>query len=1190
MKKFQALLVWLIGLGLVMVSSLSAQYGKQYAGPDDPAGDREAERTGFMNGNNVYLFFRNTTETADCCDLGYWVSRWPADFSGSKMHDGVALLAGARVFIENDSIPVTNLLQIQNRTDLDTLFYCQSSYRVMMDKDPGGNVEWGLYPVFGYFNDAGYNPNPAMSNKGDSWPLDGWPARGDEKKWPGVWNGRFGLGITYADLETYFVVNDAQDLENISTAGNARYFPRPGVKIGDKRPQVTIQRGKPWGGLGIRIEARGFQWKNPEAADCIFWEYTMANISNYDLPEMYFGFFVDNAVGGEEYDADDIACFDAKLDMCFSWDFDGQMIGGGGVPGCMGITYLESPGMATDGIDNDEDGIIDEQRDNVAVNYVDSLAGIASIPAFIDFYGKDKDGDGQKEYHFKRHWDADEDQDWQDGIDANENGVYDAQEFVGDDVGTDGSGPLDLDYPGPDANGTECNHRPDLIEGIGSEPNFGFTDVNESDMLGLTTFRYNLDWGLYALKNDQLQWTFLTQGIFDEAQTVPLNFCEEFATGIFPLFQGRTERISMAELHAMERLHEQTAPPYDAPALFTLKRTVQYIYESDYRFAQPPEVPTLKAIPGDGKVYLYWDNVAEKYTREPLLGNANDFEGYKLYKSTDPYMSDDKIITDGYGTPYLIRPIFECDLVDGKKGFADYGEFNGQEFNLGTDKGITNYYVDNSVMNGRTYYYVLIAYDYGIQDEDIEVAPSFNTYTLNIGRDENVEEISKNVAIVVPHQYAAGYTPSQVADIDYHQCFGKNTMQPEIVIPDSLKINHTYKVQFGSDIINPGAPQYINHGMSYRNSSIIVYDVTAGNSVAYQEDQRYFGVTGNWEKLYDYSQYQIPKEFVRFNTKKELVTLQFDGMRLHFTVPALAPEYDPFNSGWIIGAAAINITPPVREEDRLFPYDYHIIFTDNPSAYVGQTSSATMKDENNQRLDRKDLLLQYPFSFYVETPNYKDSTGANLRAELIGHDVNRNGKFDWFEDRVLVGFLMNQGRRKGLWAGLGFIFDFQRVRSEGDLPKPGHVFQVTFQRGFLPTDSVTFKLQGGTKALDAAALKQSMQKITVIPNPYLVTNVMEPAIGNWQRNQPRRLMFVNLPAQCTIKIFTIAGLLVNEIEVNNATAHRQSAWDTNSEANGTAFWDLRSKEGLEVSAGYYIYHVQARATGDEKVGKLAIIK
>ena len=1167
-----------------------AQYGKQYEGPDDPAGDKEAERTGIMNGNNVLTFFRNTTEQSDCCNLGYWVSRWPNDYSGSKMHDGICCLFGARVYVENDSIPVTDLNQIRTRTDLDTLYFCQGSYREYMDASPDGNVEWGLYPVFGYFNISEDNPNPAMSNKPASWPAAGWPARGDEVKWPGTWNGRFGLGIMKADLESYFVANDAQDQEYLGPEDRVKYYPRPGRFIGDKGPMPSVQNGLPWGGIGLRVEVRGFQWKNPEAADCIFWEYTIANISDYDLPEMYFGYHIDMAVGGEESEpADDIAYYNRDLDMAFTWDLDGQMVGGGGVPGCMGIAFLESPGVSTDGKDNDGDGLIDEQRDNAATRKVGPTEGIGNIADFTAFFGSDDDGDGVYSFDFKEHWDADEDQDWRDGDDANNDGIYQKNEFPGDDVGTDGSGPFDLDYPGPDANGTECNHMPDLIEGLGSEPNFGFTDVGESDMLGLTSFRYNMNWSIYLLRNDQAEWDFLTQGIFDEAQTTPTNFCEQFATGVFTLYRGRTERISMSELHAMERLHEQSAPPYDAPALFKLKEVVQFIYETDYQFAQPPLMPALKALAGDGKVYLSWDDIAQKYTYEPLLNNVNDFEGYKLYKSTDPYMSDDKIITDGFGTPMLIKPVFECDVVDGKKGFTDFGLVNGAGYYLGSDKGITNYFTDTDVINGRTYYYVLVAYDYGIKTGDVQVGPSFNTYTLNVGRDETVEEVSKNVAIVVPHQNAAGYTSPTLKDMEYHDAFGKNRITPQVVFPPFVKADRTYKVQFGSEVTTK-QPANTSHGLCYVNNSINIYDVNAGDSLIYTENDSDFA-GDNFEFWRLDTQFGEYKEGYRFRIDDDLATAEFDGLNLSFMLPAREPEINYVESGWIKGAAPIRLTEPTDSTTRVFPYDYNIIFTDNPAAYTGRARAATMKDEDFGRLDPKELLLKHNFNFYVETPNLKDSTGANLKADLVVHDVDRDGVFNWLIDRVLVGFLTDQGaaNRRDLWAGLAFIIDFQLAATEDQLPKPGDIFHIAYDRGFLPGDYFTFTTVG-EKLVDESLIKEDMEKIMVVPNPYVVTNVMEPAIGNWERNQPRRLMFTNVPAQCTIKIFTVSGLLVDEIEVNNAVGARKSPFDSNSESNGTAFWDLQSKEGLDIAAGYYLYRVESGLTGNVKMGKFAVIK
>ena len=64
----------------------------------------------------------------------------------------------------------------------------------------------------------------------------------------------------------------------------------------------------------------------------------------------------------------------------------------------------------------------------------------------------------------------------------------------------------------------------------------------------------------------------------------------------------------------------------------------------------------------------------------------------------------------------------------------------------------------------------------------------------------------------------------------------------------------------------------------------------------------------------------------------------------------------------------------------------------------------------------------------------------------------------------------------------------------------------------------------------------------------------------------------------------------DRIDVDNAVSNRATDWDLNSEANGTAFWDLKTREGLDVAAGYYMYHVKSHLTGKEKMGKFAVIK
>jgi len=1142
-------------LSIILLSATTVfGQGKVYDGPDDPAGDPAAIREGYMTGNRVFLYFRNSTQLSDWPKVE--VSKWPNTYEGTKMLDGIALLIGARVFITNDTIPVTDPIQrilLNAQHKLDTLYFLQTHYREEMDRDPTGQIEWGLYPVFGYFNEN--NEYPAMSNLPGSWPPAGWPAAHDQLKWKGEWDGRFGRGVIYADLETYFVANDAQDQEYLGPEDRVKYYPRPGRKIGDKRPNVTVQYGCPWGGIGIRVQQRGFQWNNPQARDAIFWEYSIANISDYDLPDVAFGYWVDNAIGdnvaggGED---DELGFFDRKIDLAYSWDING--IGQGGYPtGTMGFAYLESPGLAYDGIDNDEDGLTDEKRDNIAQMKIGPYDGITNLTNFLDFYRL-----STSDLH--EHWDADEDQDWMDGEDLNGNGVYDLGEDAGDDVGLDGVGPTELNYNGPDEG--ECNHKPDYREGIGCEPNFAATDVSESDMVGLTSFQlfpiqphrppYN-KW----FRNDKSMWEVIGSDTLIEYLGNISNLVETFASGPFPLYQGHVERISMSELHSYDPLEGLSSSEHSAPALYELKRIVQIIYEKDYRFAQLPKMPTLTATAGDGKVILTWDDIADTKTRDPFVGNVNDFEGYKLFRATDKKMSDAEVITDGYGTPMFKKPIFQCDVKDGRTGFTNFGLVNGMGYNLGDDTGIRHYFIDTNVQNGRTYYYAITAYDYGAPNIGPGIAPSENNIIIELDEAEEIRNISKNVRIVTPHQMAAGYVSEEIHMLPNQKVIGTGSVVPEILAKASLKVNHLYKAFFGMDTLDVIANY--DHGVYYANNSIHVWDAT-DSVLVYEENPSRFPGTN---LVYDDT---LKNWYI--NPLNTINTDVFDGLRLNVTMPVRTAIYDYVHSGWKVGNAPIQVTPTKREF-RYFPWDYDIIFTDTAS-YTGAGSASRIRDVNDTQI-KTNLLTREKFPFYVINRSFTDTVEV---LDMIVHDLDKDGKFDMLKDLIYVGPLTKDRK----WAGAVFAIDFLSAFGDATkLPKPGDVYHVTFQRPFFATDSIAFTVVA-FDSLDKKGLKYTMKNIKVVPNPYVATNAMEPSVANWYLNQRRRLLFTNLPAQCTIRIYTVSGTLVDVIDVNNSAD------------NGTAHWDMLTKENLEIAAGMYIYHVQSKLTKDEKVGKFAVIK
>ena len=807
-----------------------------YEGPDDPAGDPSNIRDARMDGNRILLYFKNTTQLSNWEPGGLSdVSIWPNDPTGTRMVDGIGLLIGAKVYIHNDqdsttldTIVIDDPSEIANSllSEPETLheaYFLQTEYREEVDHNDAGTVNWTLQPVEGYFNPS--QNYPAMSDDPNSWPVGGWPYTGSDKQWENEWDGRFGRGVKYADLETYFVANDAQDQEYLQNkwiySGNTspesclgpytnidscnvycdssciptesfEYYPRPDRLI---QGSASVQPGLPWGGLGLRVAARAFQWNNPLVRDALFWEYNIFNVSEHDITEAAFGYWVDNAIGGENAD-DEYGYFETDLDLSYSWDEDGVGFAGS-TPGIMGFAFLESPGIAYDDTDNDNDGLLDEERTNDAGQLIGPYDGIYDLQQFLDFYGL-TDND------LKDHYEGDEDQDWKFPVfDEQGNCIQ-----VNDDVGLDGVGPNDVNYTSPDADGTECDGRPSTDGLKNSEPNFATTDVSESDMLGLTTFQlFRIDSHTPSpetkwFKNDDVMWDMMQDTLLMQYNASSSNLVELFASGKFQLSKNQFEHISMAELHSFDNL---TGLPggqsQEATALFELKKTVQLIYESDYRFAQPPLAPTLTAEAGDNKVILTWNNISE-FSRDPFLPDSiqYDFEGYKIYRSTDKYLKDAQIITDGFGNPMFYEPLFQCDKIDGITGFSDWAPVFGTSYYLGDDTGIKHKYVDTDVQNGVTYYYAVVAYDYGLApNSQIEsgIPPSENNAIIELDENENVIGTGPNVAVVTPAAPSAGYIERSIDQEG--NMLGTGDVSVEIFAPGAVIDDQEYFITFSND-------------------------------------------------------------------------------------------------------------------------------------------------------------------------------------------------------------------------------------------------------------------------------------------------------------------------------------------------------------------------------------------------------
>ena len=252
---------------------------------DEPNGNKNYRRIAEMNGNLVRTLFGNDGQ------IGTWPERPSGEWTSGSDHnyiDGGTPIVSSRV-----------------ETTVGVVHPAETSYREQIDIDPVTGKFWVMEPVPGYINPI--SSKPAMSNDSSSWPLI-WPsALNLTDEWNGHWYGYFGKDVLNADLETYFVMDDSQDKE----WARAPYDFYP----------ILSDTGR--GGLGLRVEVRGFQWSNKLTEDIIFWHYDIINISDFDRDSTIFGFYCDSGVGGLADNGDDKANYSTKLDLAYAYDYDG---------------------------------------------------------------------------------------------------------------------------------------------------------------------------------------------------------------------------------------------------------------------------------------------------------------------------------------------------------------------------------------------------------------------------------------------------------------------------------------------------------------------------------------------------------------------------------------------------------------------------------------------------------------------------------------------------------------------------------------------------------------------------------------------------------------------------------------------------------------------------------------------------
>jgi len=685
------------------------------------------------------------------------------------------------------------------------------------------------------------------------------------------------------------------------------------------------------------------------------------------------------------------------------------------------------------------------------------------------------------------------------------------------------------------------------------EPNIDKTDVRETDAIGITSATSvpagQLSPGSAA---DGDMWRrYMVPGLFPVAPPATQDTDQMITSSFFQLRAGAIQRFAIAVSVAQTGTSTNTA---DEELVTQQLENAFRAFDANYQFAIAPPPPNLRAVPGNGHVTLYWDDEAEEVFDRFLdrLGvNPRNFEGYRIYRSTDPALADSRRITDGRGNIQFLKPIAQFDLANGITGNHPI-DINGLEFFLGNDSGLQRHFVDTDVINGREYYYVVTAYNSGAAIAGI--APSESPVNLSINPDGSLTA-GQNVKKVIPTGQSAGYVGPGQININRVSGSGTGTVIASVFNPAELFARNTrYRITFEDELVTTSGGETFRRTKNYS-----ITDVTNDRVI--------------YEERIDFNGDDIPV---------------FDGIKLiivndTFNAPttASATGEKVFNS--TLRTAAWESDSEVEATIRARRVNgsnssYRIEFN-TPSMRAQRTEAMT--------ISRGQLIRQIPA---VEVPFrvVNAETGAPVPFGYLPSPQITNGR----SEAHFSAIYHNNTRR----TDADMIFIKEPNPATGELQvawevniepfesgmvfsaKPGDVIHLSQNTEFTSDDVFEFTIDDTHfPSEDLSVAKSRMDEIRVVPNPYIVTHLAEPRPAGADQTRIRNLHFINLPARCTIRIFSVSGRLVQTINVNNSID------------NDRYIWNMLTKDNLELSYGVYIYHVSAPGVG-EKVGKFAVIK
>ncbi|MBK6914527.1 MAG: hypothetical protein IPH11_13085 [Ignavibacteriales bacterium] len=545
------------------------------------------------------------------------------------------------------------------------------------------------------------------------------------------------------------------------------------------------------------------------------------------------------------------------------------------------------------------------------------------------------------------------------------------------------------------------------------------------------------------------------------------------------------------------------------------------ILDFNFEIAKAPSTPTLTAVSGNNSVNLYWDDEAENSLDN--FSGEYDFEGYRVYRSVDK------------GITWTLLADF--DLIN----------------DIGLDRGLQYSYTDIGVVNGIEYWYSVTAYDRG--GDALE--------SLESSKGSNAD--AKNLEIVIPVSTALGRTPVSSEDV-IHSTGGLSNYVLDVLPADleSLAENNydigfsfisktekgKLKTQLTYEVVDSSRSLSHRYGIAFKINGIFdIVDLTTGDVL--REDINY-----------------TPRAFpgALYSSNGSIIP----GIEIHIYDPNPSAPIDSLPAAGDLLTLNFAVNTVKNSSDSVIANRPFML--DKIQATTDGVAFTLTKPEIIQNVSRIGGVDDFNIEFSVSDESLVENALYIISVEGSGYDSEGSGiiSLSIKTDSVIAEFDSLTNLDSFEFNGISGSLEFPN----DDPPSPGNIFSVETIVPVEPNilDGYLFKIKGAV--INSETVSQDINKIRVVPNPYVVSSLFEPEFGELRREPLRQIQFVNLPSECTIHIFSVNADLVKTLYHNST--------------NGTETWDLRSESGREIAPGVYIYVV--KSSDAEFMERFAVIK